>query len=213
MLTRLLKEGKHTMTALHPGDSMLVKNLSEQGGTGKLRSYWEDTIHTVVRQVGTDIAIYKVKPETGKEKSRISFCHLVITCHSNLQLQSDQKGRHRIKGIIKNPVYLRKKMMTHQMAKRSHQTQGEYQVILNQHHRFQLLVTRTEKVCWTRYHPKLWVSQSTQFCTRHWPLWLTGRYTTPTSTARKTAAANTYLWLLTYEAQCTTAMSLKLTRW
>lgn len=57
--------------ALYPGDRMLVQNMTPCGGSGKLRNHWEDTIHTVVPQVGEDISIYELSPEHGKGKSRV----------------------------------------------------------------------------------------------------------------------------------------------
>ena len=51
-------------SVLQPNDHVLVHNLSEGGGPGKLQAHCEDQIHHIVRQRGPDSPVYEVKPYT-----------------------------------------------------------------------------------------------------------------------------------------------------
>lgn len=73
-------DSKVRCSELQRGDRVLVRNLTPRGGPGKLRNYWEDSIHTVVRQLGENTPIYEVRPEQGKGRSRVLHRNLLLPC-------------------------------------------------------------------------------------------------------------------------------------
>ena len=67
-------------TSLQPGDRVLIRNVKESGGPGKLRSYWEDKVYKIVRQKSNENPVYEVIPESGGEKTRVLHRNMLFPC-------------------------------------------------------------------------------------------------------------------------------------
>lgn len=83
-------------TDLDSGSRVLVRNLTPRGGPGKLRNYWEEQVHVVVRRVAEDVPIYEIKPEQGKGRSRVLHRNLLMPC-DHLPLKIDPTPRSKSK--------------------------------------------------------------------------------------------------------------------
>ena len=76
---------RHNSTAithrLKIGDRVLVRNMGEKGGPGKLRSYWEQEVYTMVDCKGDSGVVYSVRPK-NKEKERVRTVHrnILLPC-------------------------------------------------------------------------------------------------------------------------------------
>ena len=67
---------------LQISDRVLVCNLSERGGPGKLRSHWEDSIHIVINQKHPESPVYEVKPEAGNGPIQTLHRNLPFLCNT-----------------------------------------------------------------------------------------------------------------------------------
>ena len=89
-------DSKVKSSILQPGDRVLIRNMTPRGGPGKLRSHWEDSIHTVVHQVSKDIPVYELRPEKGQGRSRILHRNLLLPCdHLPLEISVQPRARQR----------------------------------------------------------------------------------------------------------------------
>ena len=67
-------------SALKPGDRVLVKNVLERGGPGKLRSFWEDKVYIVDSRKGLDSSVYEVHPESDPNRKGVLHRNLLLPC-------------------------------------------------------------------------------------------------------------------------------------
>ena len=80
-------------TQIVVGDKVLCRNR-EKGGTGKLRSHWENKVYNVV-DIQPDIPVLTVQDENGGKQKRIHRNN-VMRCNEFVQWEQDQKQQNQI---------------------------------------------------------------------------------------------------------------------
>ena len=77
---RIQYNKKVRASELDQRDRVLVKNLLEKGGPGKLRSFWENTIYIAIDQKDPNSSVYTVKPLHMQGRQRVQHRNLLLPC-------------------------------------------------------------------------------------------------------------------------------------
>ena len=105
----------------------MFRNVSERGGTGKLRSYWEKDIYVVV-SCDPELPIYKIKPENGNK--------LVKTVHRNRLFKCNELPFHKENLNLKksaSKTSLLRKTSLHYNSESENETQSDTEfAVINQ---------------------------------------------------------------------------------
>ena len=78
-------------TDIDVGDRVLVRNR-EKGGTGKLRTHWENKIYVVVER-NPNVPVYTLRPESGKQSIKRVHRNDILTCNFLLGQQQKNKSQ------------------------------------------------------------------------------------------------------------------------
>ena len=76
---RIQHQRKATFTKLLVVDRVLLRNMRERGGPGKLRSFLEKIIYRMTKQHG-DSPVYEVAPESENGRTRVLHRNVLLPC-------------------------------------------------------------------------------------------------------------------------------------
>ena len=100
-------DGKVREIGISEGDHVLVRNLRETGGTGKLRSYWEHQIFKVVSQQG-DLPVYQVQSLDKARDVRVLHRNHLMRCDElpiNVFKEIEDLEKHKKEKPSKRPKH------------------------------------------------------------------------------------------------------------
>ena len=91
---------------LLPGDRVLVRNMSERGVTGKLRSFWEDKVHIVLETYGENPVLYRVQAENDPNgRTRNLHRNMLQPCDDlldNFNWNLTKKYKRKVESTVEN---------------------------------------------------------------------------------------------------------------
>ena len=105
-------DSKGPLTAvLEKHDRVLIRSLSERGGTGKMRFFWEDKVHVIIENLNSENITYKVQPENDLN-GKIHTLHrnILLSCDNLLDnfdwsiIGEDHISNHKSKEYIKSKL-------------------------------------------------------------------------------------------------------------
>ena len=77
------KSLKRNLGPLLPKDRVLIRNLREKGGPGKLRSHWESDLYEVLQRIGGENGVVYQVRKLGQPDSEIRTIHrnMLLVCN------------------------------------------------------------------------------------------------------------------------------------
>ena len=118
------------------GDHVLMRNLKERGGTGKLRSYWEPTVFEVIK-CHKDIPVFDIKNLSQQKDVR--------TIHRNLLMKNNEISLDVFREEVK-PKVKKTKKVTFRLPDDSDEESDEIRIVsTSQNPEDDVIITENEK--------------------------------------------------------------------
>ena len=91
------KKASYRAIQLKTGDHVLVRNLRETGGPGKIGAYREKDIYIVTQQKGENVPVYEVKRESRLGTPRVLHRNMLLPCPYLYDENEDEQGEEKDK--------------------------------------------------------------------------------------------------------------------